>query len=998
MRNWLLAIGATTVLAISLTYLYSQAVIISPEGKFRETKQRFYLNESTLRATFELAKDAYLLKVKHTVGKDRRKEILLNGNNVAANTWPNQRIRRQTETTYIYIRKEVVRPGDNTIDLTFSNNPPAYAKIILTNYRKQTGGIYVLFPDSVYLPTCKVSFFKPTHFFHFLILLLGMTTCLTGGTVLVGKQETSSQSHRHLFLSVFISLLSLMLLMLAGWISSNLGYPVLITPEFFWKLLLVILFPLIVLCLYIVVTYLSLKAKDSDSLLARSLRTASGLWLRIARPCLTERKFDIKLGLVLFLLVITANLWVYWPSFFHLFRHDEWFLFFSSKDVRPDLQFIIEHIDWQLRLPYDRLIFRPIHHGMLAVNRVLFDVNYIGPHIVTFIKHILAALCLWLVMWRYSQKWISVLFALLFCVLVVNADPVMWPHLDAYITTTIFTILAIITFCETAHNRISISKGFTLTAILLFLNMLTTEIAFLMPFVFFCAYWIFFRNLQQALLKRKDRYIWLVLLLPLVLWGAFFSLHICFAYPNLEMTHQSETIGLWMPFVNMARAMLVLLSAILFPMLTTVGYPDKMYFNVPDISFVFLIVLIFVCIRLRRKTFHTMTEDIILSIMLVLSMLAIICFSRASYINSLLHNNNMSSHYVYCISALVIFAIYALFDFDKIASIATRSLLLFSVLASLIIIHAFATHQGAIDIETQTAPLKKYFDSVRDFVAVHRKEPDFSFKIIDRPPKTKSFYWYHETCIDGLFNHYMNNKDPKYVLEYDYVSQNLEYYVCDNDRSLAVPSNIAPDISEDADYVNSIGMQFKKVSGQKGDFLMSMFEVTQKQWKDIMRSNPSRFKDDDRPVESVSYYMVREFIERLNKVEAAGEYRLPTEEEYLYLVSSYIISFAAQQDSVDDYAWLKDNAEGVTHPVGGLCPMPTGFYDLIGNVWEWTENSIYYHSAIRPPRDSPRICFGGSWREKNLDMDNLTTNYPLDFRHEHLGFRLVREIEGNRQN
>ena len=291
--------------------------------------------------------------------------------------------------------------------------------------------------------------------------------------------------------------------------------------------------------------------------------------------------------------------------------------------------------------------------------------------------------------------------------------------------------------------------------------------------------------------------------------------------------------------------------------------------------------------------------------------------------------------------------------------------------------------------------MKNYFDSVRNFVSIHKKEPDFSFKIIDRPPKIQILNWYHETCVDGLFNRFIDNKKPKYLLEYDYISEKLKYSVYDKNLKSVAASGKSAISLEKADYINSIGVQFKKVSGHGYDFLVGMSEVTQKQWKKVMDYNPSRFQDNNRPVENVSYYMVEEFINRLNRIEGVNLYRLPTEEEYLHLVTLYTTD-TTEKDDISKYAWLKYNAKEMTHAVCELHPTAEGLYDLIGNVWEWTSNQIYYDSLVKPVKGSPYICFGGSWRDDDTNPHELKTNYPLDFRHEHLGFRLVREIKKDR--
>jgi formylglycine-generating enzyme required for sulfatase activity len=47
-------------------------------------------------------------------------------------------------------------------------------------------------------------------------------------------------------------------------------------------------------------------------------------------------------------------------------------------------------------------------------------------------------------------------------------------------------------------------------------------------------------------------------------------------------------------------------------------------------------------------------------------------------------------------------------------------------------------------------------------------------------------------------------------------------------------------------------------------FYMSRYEVIQKQWREVMGTNPSNFKGDDLPVETVSWYDVVEYCNRLS--------------------------------------------------------------------------------------------------------------------------------------
>ncbi len=66
------------------------------------------------------------------------------------------------------------------------------------------------------------------------------------------------------------------------------------------------------------------------------------------------------------------------------------------------------------------------------------------------------------------------------------------------------------------------------------------------------------------------------------------------------------------------------------------------------------------------------------------------------------------------------------------------------------------------------------------------------------------------------------------------------------------------------------------------DFLLCEFTVTQAQWTDLMRNNPSSHTGDgDLPVEQVSWDDIQSFIRKLN-ARTGRAYRLPSEAEWEY--------------------------------------------------------------------------------------------------------------------
>ena len=186
------------------------------------------------------------------------------------------------------------------------------------------------------------------------------------------------------------------------------------------------------------------------------------------------------------------------------------------------------------------------------------------------------------------------------------------------------------------------------------------------------------------------------------------------------------------------------------------------------------------------------------------------------------------------------------------------------------------------------------------------------------------------------------------------------------------------------------------------DFALGKTEVTQAQWQAVMRSNPSRFRGSDLPVENVSWDLAMLFCRRLTeraraagKLPAGFEFTLPTEAQWEY---------ACRAGSTGDYAadpgamaWYDTNSDLQTHPVGAKQANAWGLHDMHGNVLEWCHD--WFKDSLPggrvteptgPAEGSFRIYRGGGW---SGDAGNLRYSHRFkiapDDLYDGLGFRLA---------
>lgn len=225
------------------------------------------------------------------------------------------------------------------------------------------------------------------------------------------------------------------------------------------------------------------------------------------------------------------------------------------------------------------------------------------------------------------------------------------------------------------------------------------------------------------------------------------------------------------------------------------------------------------------------------------------------------------------------------------------------------------------------------------------------------------------------------------------------------------------------------------------NFYIGRYEVTQKQYEEVMGENPSNFKGDNLPVENVSWYDAIEFCNKLSQNEgltpvytidgdnvswdrSANGYRLPTEAEWEYAARAGTTTPFNTEDSISDEEanyyghypygieenyFSQENLETepgeyrqTTVEVDSFSPNKWGLYNTHGNVAEWCFD---YYGAYDlenttnpsgPTTGTLRINRGGGWNDyaKHLRCAYRASTTP-DQKMNNIGFRLARNGDNN---
>jgi formylglycine-generating enzyme required for sulfatase activity len=195
-------------------------------------------------------------------------------------------------------------------------------------------------------------------------------------------------------------------------------------------------------------------------------------------------------------------------------------------------------------------------------------------------------------------------------------------------------------------------------------------------------------------------------------------------------------------------------------------------------------------------------------------------------------------------------------------------------------------------------------------------------------------------------------------------------------------------------------------------FAVSKFELTFAEWDAcvahgdcVPHVSDSGWGRGRQPVINVSWDDAQSYVAWLSRI-TGKEYRLLSEAEYEY---------AARAGTQTVYPWGDDigtenaNCNGCgsqwdhkqTAPVGSFAANGFGLYDMVGNVWEWTED-CYHNSYNGAPVDGTawtgddcnnRDLRGGSWLNEPEDLRAaLRLGLNFGIRLNNLGVRVGRTL------
>ncbi|MCE3261485.1 MAG: serine/threonine protein kinase [Pseudoduganella sp.] len=212
--------------------------------------------------------------------------------------------------------------------------------------------------------------------------------------------------------------------------------------------------------------------------------------------------------------------------------------------------------------------------------------------------------------------------------------------------------------------------------------------------------------------------------------------------------------------------------------------------------------------------------------------------------------------------------------------------------------------------------------------------------------------------------------------------------------------------------------------GIEHSFALGRYPVTVGEWRafaqatgwestlDVDWQAPGFKQDERHPVVCVTWHDAQRYLHWLSE-KTGQQYRLPSEAEWEYACRAGThTAFSFGDDITPEHANYdghftynngpKGGSRGGTTRVGSYQPNPWGLFDMHGNVWEWTQDTVHDNYLGAPSDGSAweqggdqarRILRGGAWLyQPRYLRAALRNGYSALLANDVVGFRVARKL------